>query len=202
MATTSPKTNMTTNENTLSPPPTPQDTNTNDNADKKIQVSQDQSDNDENMYNFQYFLDEDFPNPKGTIANSFANDSKEIQISNTNKMATFLKGKDGNPVDIDLLNISTTKVTFMVSVPDSTRQVRVLYSLGTGCGLNDIGINPLNDHLLAPYGDFIKGTSLPSSLTLPATSLHPQNICYPSNDQLLEQMTNKNKQFWFQKEKY
>ena len=182
-----------------SPPPTPQNQNTNDNEDTKIQVSQEENDSEEEMYEFQYFVDDNLPNPKGTIANIFANDSKEIQINNTNKMANFLKGKDGNPADSDLLNISTTKVTFLVAVPDSTRQVRILYGLGTGCGLNDIGINPLEDHVLALYGDFIKGTSLPSALTLPATSLHPQNISYPSNDQLLEQMQNKNKQFWFQK---
>ena len=151
------------------------------------------------MLTCKYYLRDSLPTPKRNIAKLFAAESNEEQINQANKIAKFLQGKNDNHADPDLLNINTTKTTFLISVPDSIRKVRLIYGVGTCYGLDDIGENPMEDSILALHGEFEHGASFPSTLVLPTTTMHHQQIPYPTDEQIIAANHQNGKQFWYKK---
>ena len=73
-----------------------------------------------------YYLDDSLPVPKGNTAKLFAVESKETQIKQANKIAKSLQGKNDNHADPDLLNINTSKISFLIAVPDSIRKTHLV----------------------------------------------------------------------------
>ena len=153
----------------------------------------------EEMLTCKYYLQQNLPPPTGTIAKLFASESNEIQIERANKIAKFLQGKEDSPADPDLLNINANKTSYIIAVPDSIRKVRLVYGTGTCCGLNDIGANPMEDAILTLHGEFKLGASFPSTLVLPNSTLLPQDIPYPTDEQITSANHQPNKQFWYKK---
>jgi hypothetical protein len=167
-----------------------------------IEISQemeDEAEDNDNMLTCKYYLADHLPTPTGTIAKLFAADSIDTQIKQANKLAKFLQGKNDNHADPDLLNINTNKTSFLVAVPDSIRKVRLIYGTGTGCGLYDIGENPMEDSILTLHGEYEHGAAFPSTLVLPLQTIHHQKIPYPTDDQIIAANSQKQKQFWYKK---
>jgi hypothetical protein len=166
-----------------------------------IAISQDIEDEEYNddMLTCKYYLEDELPTANGNIAKLFAADPIATQIKQANKLAKFLQGKNDNHADPDLLNINTSNTSFLIAVPDSIRKVRLIYGVGTGCGLYDFGENPLEDSILALHGEYDQGASFPSTLVLPMTTIHHQKIPYPTDDQIIAASSQNNKQFWYKK---
>ena len=151
------------------------------------------------MLTCKYYLRDSLPAPKGNIAKLFASESNKDQINQASKIAKFLQGKNDNHADLVLLNINTTKTTFLISIPDSIRKVQLIYGVGTCYGLDDIGENPMEDSILVLHGEFKHSASFPSTLVLPTATMHHQEIPYPTDEQIVTANHQKGKQFWYKK---
>ena len=86
------------------------------------------------------YWDGNLSTPTGTIAAHYNKPIPE-QMDACERMATFLK-QDSRI--IDNLNVDASLTPFLINVPDNRRKLRVLYGVGTGCGLNGLGSNPLH----------------------------------------------------------
>ena len=164
-----------------------------------ISQENEETEEDEAMLTCKYYLEDSLPMPKGNIAKLFASESNKNQIQQADKLAKFLQGKNDNHADPDLLNINTSKTSFIIAVPDSIRKVRLVYGVGTCCGLHDIGENPMEDSILALHGEYEQGASFPSTLVLPAKTIHHQEIPYPTDTQIITANNQNGKQFWYKK---
>ena len=95
-------------------------------------------------------------------------------------MATFLNHND---LIIDNLNINVSLTPFTINVPDNWCILCVLYGAGTGCGLNGLGSNPIENSIIAMTGELITSTSIHSStLVHPESVFDTQELVIPSND--------------------
>ena len=142
-----------------------------------------------------------FPLATTTIAKSFAQDNNDTQIENAEEISKFLNTNRGKP-DLNLLNAFTRKVPFLICVSDSPHEVRVVFGVGTGCGLDGLGTNPIEDKILALQGEHEEGVSVPTCITLPNLLLNWQKIPHPSNKDFQKQFTTSDHpRFWFTKDK-
>lgn len=141
------------------------------------------------------------PTPTTTIAKIFADDDMDTQIKNAEEISEFLNSNRGKP-DLNHLNTSTHKVPFLICVPDSHHEVRVVFGVGTGCGLGGLGKNPIDGHILALQGEHEEEVSVPTCLVLPKSILTWQDIPHPTNADFQTQLkSNLSTRFWFTKDK-
>jgi hypothetical protein len=132
--------------------------------------------------------------PSGTIASHF-NKPKQQQLETCEKTAAFLLQESRI---LDNLNLDTSLVPFLINIPNNKRHLRILYGIGTGCGLNGLGTNPIENSIVSLTGELISGIAMPSTMVLPEEVLDLQEISIPSDAQLAPHLTTKNNRiFWF-----
>jgi hypothetical protein len=124
------------------------------------------------------FWDGVLPTATSKIAQLFSNSTNETQVQKCAEMAAFIASDDP---DIASLNLDTSHVPFLIAIPGNTRKVHVLFSVGTGFGLNGIGQNPIQANVLALAGKYKAGVSFPQVLVLPRDTINLSKHYIPSD---------------------
>jgi hypothetical protein len=139
------------------------------------------------------------PTAVGTIAKAFNAIPKEDQIHKCEQMTQFIMEQE----DMETLNLDTTLTPFLIAVPGNTRNVRLVFGLGTGFGLNGIDANALQNNFLALAGEFETNISIPAALVLPSDTLTLQTFSIPTEKEFDEERlrmigdTPNSKQYWY-----
>jgi hypothetical protein len=100
------------------------------------------------------------PTVVGTIAKAFNAIPKDRQIHQCEQMKQFIIAQK----DMETLNLDTNFTPFLIAVPGNTRNVHLVFGLGTGFGLSSIKANALQNNFLALAGEFEANISIPAVL--------------------------------------
>jgi hypothetical protein len=132
--------------------------------------------------------------PTSTMASQFNAPTVE-HLKDVENMASFLLQESRI---LDNLNMDKSLVPFVINIPNNKRQLRIIYGIGTGCGLNGLGSNPLENSIIALTGELLQGVSIPATLVLPEETLDLQEISIPSDKQIEPHLITRNtKTSWF-----
>ena len=63
-----------------------------------------------------------------------------------------------------------SKIPFLIPIKDS-RNVRVVYGVGTGKGINGIDETEIEENVMCLSGEYIKNVQMPDVLTLPSSTI-------------------------------
>ena len=118
------------------------------------------------------------------------------QISQCENLTSFIM-KDDNKRNLDNLNFDTSKTPYLVAVPDSSRNVRVIYGIGTGAGLMGLTTHELESNVLALTGEYMKNATVPSVVVFPPTILNIQDTRIPTDKQMNEVLKSRTTKSFF-----
>ena len=118
------------------------------------------------------YWDGSLSTPNRTIAIHFDKSHQE-QLETCEKAAAFLLQES---CLLDNLNLDASLVPFIINIPNNKHQLQILYGVGTGCGLNGLGTNPIENSIIALTGEFISGVTIPTTMVLPEEALDLQEI--------------------------
>ena len=136
------------------------------------------------------------PDAIGSIASLFEAHTS-AQIDQCEILASFLI-KDKDTRNLDSLNFDTSKTPYIVAMLDSSRNVRIIYGIGTGAGLMGLTTHNLETNILALTGEYMKDSIVPSVVVFPPSVLNPTEIRIPTDTEMEEVFkTHATKPFFF-----
>ena len=122
------------------------------------------------------FWDGALPAADGEVARQFAKTPPAEQIEFTAKVYTFLRDPASNTLT---LNAESRPLATMLSLPDSTNLVRIVYSLGFGA--SGIGYSsPTDIKFLALSGEGGVAIGSPQVFTLPSSLINTNAVKCPT----------------------
>ena len=127
------------------------------------------------------FWDGNIPKPHDIVANEAAKTPADDQVAQCETIINLINDKDAPK--LETLSQATAIIPFIISAPGRSRQVKVIYGLGTSFGLTGLMANELGDDILALKGELDPLFSVPVAHKLPEDALTPHQVKVPTMKQ-------------------
>ena len=143
------------------------------------------------------FWDGNIPKPTEIVALKASKTPPDAQVKQCETIIELIN--DDEAPKLETLAQSNDIIPFIAAVPSRSRQVKVIYGLGAGCGLTGLMANDLGDDVLVLDGEIDPLFAVPTAHQLPEEVLTPHQVKIPSMKQFHFHGNKENQSgpFWF-----
>jgi hypothetical protein len=132
------------------------------------------------------------------IGATFFETGRSTKLDQCKNLASFLI-KEEETRNLDSLNFDTSKTTYLLLVPDSSRNVRIIYGTGTSAGHMGLTTCDLECNIFALTGEYMQHSTVLTVVVFPPTVLSAKEMRIPDDKQMEEVLTTRvTKPFFFE----